>query len=85
MAAASFQVATQTVTVKTALAWLGHNYTNQANHPARFAAVLEHKMVTFFKGAGTDVMPPRGAPCDEVIGRTIGACQRRGIQMLDAA
>lgn len=60
LAAASFQVATQTVTVKTALAWLGHNYTNQANHPARFAAVLEHKMVTFFKGAGTDVMPPPG-------------------------
>lgn len=64
---------------------LGHNYSNQSGKPARFVAVLEHEMVDFFKDAGSDVTPPLGPPSDEMIGRIVAACQRHGIQMLDAA
>ncbi|MBL4929493.1 cupin domain-containing protein [Fuscibacter oryzae] len=72
-------------TVVTVPSWLGHNYSNQSGKPARFAAVLEHEMVDFFKDAGSDVMPPPGPPSNEMIGRIVAACQRHGIQMLEAA
>ncbi|MFZ0098340.1 MAG: cupin domain-containing protein [Gemmobacter sp.] len=72
-------------TVVTVPSWLGHNYSNQSDKPARFAAVLEHEMVEFFKDVGTDVMPPQGPPSDELFGRIMAACQRHGIQMLAAA
>ena len=51
----------------------------------RFAAVLQHEMVEFFKDAGSTDMPPPGPPSEEVIGKIIAACQRHGIQMLEVA
>ena len=72
-------------TVVTVPSWLGHNYSNQSGKPARFAAVLEREMVEFFKDVGAADMPPPGPPSDEAIGRIMAACQRHGIEMLEAA
>lgn len=72
-------------TVVTVPSWLGHNYSNQSRKPARFAAVVESELVKFFKDVGLADMPPPGPPSDEVIGRIVAACQRHGIEMLQAA
>ena len=72
-------------TVVTVPAWLGHNYSNQSGKLARFAAVLESEMVRFFEDVGVADMPPPGPPSDELIGRIMAACQRHGIEVLEAA
>lgn len=72
-------------TVVTVPSWLGHNYSNQSGKPARFAAVLQHEMVAFFKEVGSTEMPPPGPPSEEVISRIRTACQRHGIEMLQTA
>lgn len=71
-------------TVVTVPSWLGHNYSNLSDKPARFAAVLEREMVAFFRDVGSQVMPVPGPPSDENVGRIVAACERHGIQLLEA-
>ena len=71
-------------TVVTVPPWLGHNYCNPSDRPARFTAVLETEMLQFFKEVGTTDMPPAGPSSDEAIGQIMAACARHGIEVLGA-